>query len=177
MDVRSAIATQRNKAQCLQIVDYVQDSPHRFKVLVEVLLQSPTQISQQAAWPLSICVERHPQLATPHLYAILNAASKPGVHPSVKRNVMRLLQFAHIPRRMEGKLLDLAFRFLLDKKEAIAVRVFSMTVIERLTEDKPDLRRELIVLIEEEVPFAGPAFRSRGMKIVRNSRASMFKTP
>lgn len=176
MDLRSAIAKEHSKSQCLKVVDYVGDRPARFKALVEVFLEESTRLSQHAAWPLSICVERHPQLAEPYFDPLLKCALRPGAHPAIKRNVMRIFQFASIPRRTQGKALDVAFRFLQDKKEAIAVRVFSMTVIERLSKDKPEIRRELCLLIEEELPLAGPAFRSRAMKILKNSRAMIVKT-
>lgn len=172
MDLRAAIAKENSKNQALKVADYVQDNVSRFKALVEVFIQGPYRLTQRAAWPLSICVERYPELAEPYYDQLLNFAVRPGVHAAVKRNVMRLLQFVDIPRRSQGKALKVAFAFLQDRKEPIAVRVFSMTVIERLSEDKPEILHELCLLLEDEMPFAGPAFRSRGMKILRKSKSS-----
>lgn len=173
MDLRVVIAKENSRNQALKVADYVGDSATRFKALVEVFLGGPYRITQRAAWPLSICVERHPQLAEPYYDQFLNFAVRPGVHAAVKRNVMRLLQFVTIPRKVQGKAMKVAFAFLQDRKEPIAVRVCAMTVIERIAEDKPDIRRELCVLIEDELPFAGPAFRSRGMKILRKAKSLM----
>ena len=69
--------------------------------------------------------------------------------------------------------MTVAFQFLQDRKEAVAVRVFAMTVIENLSHDKPEIRRELCLFIEDELPYAGAAFRSRGMKILRKSKPAV----
>ena len=169
MDLRLAIQKEHSKKQCLKIADFVGDSPVRFKALVEVFLAGPYKVTQRAAWPLSVCAERYPVLALPHLNTILAHATAPGVHSAVKRNAMRLLQFFDIPKRHHGKVLDIAFKFLTDRKEAIAVRVFSMTVIARLTRDKPELRRELCFLLEDELPYAGAAFRSRASRVLKTT--------
>jgi hypothetical protein len=167
MDLRRALEREHSKAQCLKIVDYVDGSRTRFKVLVDLYLAGPYRITQRAAWPLSICVERHPTLVLPHLQRLLDFCTNPQSHDSVRRNTMRLLQFAEIPRRLHGPVLDLSFSFLQNRRQPIAVRVFAMTVIDRLISDKPDLQRELAIILEDEMMFATAAFRSRGSKILR----------
>ena len=122
MDIEKVVATEHNKRQCAKIVRYVADNPDRFKELVEIFLRGPYRITQRAAWPLSVCVEEHPELALPHLAALIKSPVQPGVHDSVKRNVMRLLQFIEIPKRWHGRVLELAFNFLNDRKEPVAIR-------------------------------------------------------
>jgi hypothetical protein len=80
---------------------------------------------------------------------------------------MRLLQFAEIPRRFHGQVLELSFSFLQNRKQPVAVRVFAMTVIDQLISDKPDLQRELAIILEDEMAYATAAFRSRGSRILR----------
>jgi hypothetical protein len=167
MDLKRALEFEHSKKQCLKTVDYVGNNTSRFKVLVELFLAGPYRLTQRAAWPLSVCVERHPALILPYLNSILSFAAKPGSHDSVRRNTMRLLQFTQVPKRYQGKVLDLAFELFQNRKEAIAIRVFAMTVIEKLVQDKPELQRELVVLLEDEVPYASAAFRSRASKILK----------
>jgi hypothetical protein len=175
MDIRRELERGHSQAQCLKIADYVGDDSQRFKSLVELFLGGPYRITQRAAWPLSICVEKHPKIVLPHLNKILDFAARPGGHDAVRRNAMRLLQFIAIPPRHQGKALDLAYRFLQDRKEPIAVRVFAMSVIGNLATEKPDLLGELCVIIEDEMPYATPAFRSRGSKILRQAKGLKAK--
>jgi hypothetical protein len=167
MDFRDRLQKEHSKDLTAKIADYVGLNRARFKELVEVYLAGPYRITQRAAWPLSLCVERHPGLILPHLGLILKFVRRPGVHDAVKRNTVRLLQFIEIPPRYVGAVADLCFGYLRDRKEAIAVRVFSMTVLSRLVSKEPGLGRELKLMIEDELPYASPAFRSRASRTLK----------
>jgi hypothetical protein len=170
MDFRDSLQKEHSKNQTTKIADYVGFNKARFKQLVEVYLAGPYRITQRAAWPLSLCVERHPELILPHLGHLLKYAARPGVHDAVRRNTVRLLQFIEIPPRYMGAVADLCFGYLSDRKEAIAVRVFSMTVLSNLASKEPGLCEELKLLIEDELPYASPAFRSRGSRTLKALR-------
>jgi hypothetical protein len=167
MDFRDELRKEHSKAQTTKIADYVAFNRARFKKLVQVYLAGPYRITQRAAWPLSVCVERHPGLILPHLGQILSAVTKPNSHDAVKRNTVRLLQFIDVPSRYRGRVADLCFTYLQNRKEPIAVRVFSMTVLHNLAKHLPDLQRDLRLLIEDELPYASPAFRSRARGILK----------
>jgi hypothetical protein len=167
MDIRKTILQEFSKTQITKVVDYVGDSPIRFKVLVNVFLGGPYRVTQRAARPLSYCVEKHPTLIKPHLKAILENLKNPGIHTSVKRNTIRLLQFINIPKPFQGVVTDICFQFLSARKEPVAVKVFSMTVLASLALNIPDLKRELILIIEDQLPLASPAFTSRARKVLK----------
>lgn len=163
MDIEKTLAAEHSKRQCLKIVRYVGQDPERFSALVETFVKGPYTITQRAAWPLSVCVEAHPALATPHLAMLLKSAARSGVHNAVRRNVMRLMQFAVLPRRFHGRVMELAFRFLNDPKEAIAVKCFSITVIQNIIRQYPypELEHELTLAIEHAMPYATAGFKVR----------------
>ncbi len=62
---------------------------------------------------------------------------------------------------------DSCFTFLSDPKEPIAVKVFSMSVLANITKKQPELRDELRIVIEDQLPYSTPAFKSRGGKILK----------
>lgn len=167
MDLKKIILKEHNKATALKVADYVGNNTSRFKLLVNIYLEGPYRVTQRAAWPLSLGVERHPELIKPHLVTILDYAAKPGVHDAVKRNTVRLLQFIEIPKKYHGKVLELCFDFLQSKKEPVAVKVFSMTVIANLVKNEPDLKKELKIIIEDQLPYTTAAFASRARKVLK----------
>ena len=167
MNLVEVILKEHSKRQTEKIVRYVAHQPDRFAELVKVYLNGPYRVTQRAAWPLSICVEKHPTLIKPHLKAIVTFCEKPGVHDAVKRNTMRLLQYVKIPKSLMGKVADLAFGYLSSPAEPIAVKVFAMTVLTHLAEEFPELKNELIPLIEKQMPYGSAGFRSRGMKLLK----------
>jgi hypothetical protein len=167
MDLKKEILKEHSKKQMTKVVDYVGDNPNRFKGLIQVFLAGPYRVTQRASWPLSYCVEKHPHLIKPHLKTILDYLPKPDVHDAVKRNIIRLLQYIEIPKKLQGKIADICFGFLQDKKEPVAVRVFSMSVLTAIASENPDLKRELKLIIEDALPHASPAFLSRARKVLK----------
>lgn len=167
MDLTKTLLKEHSKAQMTKIVDYVGKNDTRFKVLVEVYFAGPYRVTQRAAWPLSYCVEHHPGLVKPYLKRLLDFLDKPGIHNAVKRNTLRLLQYVDLPKRLHGRVADLCFQYLQSKGEPVAVKAFSLTVLQRIVEVQPELGTELKIIIEDQLPYASPAFRSRAMKVLK----------
>jgi hypothetical protein len=158
---------EHSKTQRDEIVNYIGSNPKRFSELIQLMIKGPYRITQRAAWPLSYIVVKHPQLVLPHLTMLMNAASQHTAHNSVKRNVVRLLQFINIPNKLHGYVIDFSLQFLNNSKEPIAVRVFAMTVLANLAQQHPTLKNEVIPLIEAQLPYSSAAFKNRGSKILQ----------
>ncbi len=171
LDLKEVILKEHSKKQCNKIVGYIGNNPVRFAELVKIFLDGPYRVTQRAAWPLSCCIEQNPKLIEPHLKRVLNYTIKPNVHDAVKRNVVRLLQFIEVPKQLQGLTAEICYQFFNDKKEPIAVRVFSMTVLVNLAKKLPDLKNELIPLIEDQMPFASAGFISRGRKVLKELKS------
>lgn len=167
MDLLKEINREHSTAMRNRIVAYLGLKKSHFAHLVEVFLAGPYRVTQRAAWPLSYCVQKHPELIIPHLGKVLAAAEHRAAKDAVKRNVIRLLQFIEVPGRYRGRVADLCFRFLKDRKEPIAVRAFAMTVLGNLTISLPELGKEVSILIEDELPYGSAGFVSRGRKVLK----------
>ena len=156
-----------SKTQVNKILKYIGDDKGRFAQLIQYYLNGPYRITQRAALPLSYCAINHPKLIKPNLKRIIQFAALPEATDSIKRNTMRLLQFIDVPKALEGSVTDMAFRFLSNPAEAIAIRVFSMTVLTNMAIKFPELKNELILMLEQELPYASAGFRSRATKSLR----------
>jgi hypothetical protein len=167
MDIRREMLKEHSRAQANKVVKYVANDPEKIKTLVSVFLEGPSKVTQRTAWPLSICAEQYPGLFIPHLKSIIGFLKKEDVHDAVKRNILRTLQFMDIPKRHHPILIDLCFQYLQNKKEAIAIRVFAMAVLSKITKDHPDLGNELKIIIEENLPYSSAAFISRAKKVLK----------
>jgi hypothetical protein len=167
MNLVEAILKEHSKRQKDKIVAYVGKNPKRFAELIQVFLAGPYRVTQRAAYPLSYCVEKHPELVKPHMKVLLKNILKPGQHTAVKRNTLRLLQFIDIPKSLQGVAADIGFKLLSDNKEPIAVKVFSISVLKDIALVQPELKNELIPLIEQQLPYAKPAFTSRARKVLK----------
>lgn len=164
------LAKKRSKQLVQQIISFVGNDADRFAELINAMF-SGTELSRFiASWSMSYCVEGFPDLLNKHYSTLILAVSKAGAAEGLKRNIVRAFQFASIPKRYQGRVAECCFRFLEDRKEAIAVRVFSMSVLAKLAEENPGLKDELILLIEEGLPYATPAYLSRSKKVLKKLR-------
>ncbi len=167
MNLVAELLSENSKAVHMRIVRYIGRSPKRYKSLVDVFLKGPYRVTQRAAGPLNSCTESHPELLKPHLRAIVKSLGAQGQSDSIKRNVLRMLQFVDIPVSFQGELADICFRLLSDKRQAVAIRVFAMTVLSNIAVQQPGLIRELEAIIQEHMPYGTPGFVSRGSKVLK----------
>ena len=167
MDLHEEILKEHSKAQCDKIVRYVGKDPKKFAVLMKLFLGNEYRVTQRAGWPLSYCVEAHPELIKPWFKQILTLLQKPGVHNAVQRNIVRLLQHVDIPKRHHGQIMSICFDFIASNDTAVAIKAFSLTILEHLSKEYPEIKPELKLIIEERWPYETAAFRSRAKKILK----------
>ena len=169
MDLYQELSAEHSKASRDRIVSYISNDSDKFATLFDLFKNGDSRISQRAAWSVGYCAEKYPGLALPYSSEMVGYLRKEGIHDSIKRNILRIFQDIDIPPELEEDLLELCFGYLTNKKEAVATRVFSMQILANLSKKYMEIRNELKVIIEDELPYAKPAFVSRGRKILPKS--------
>ncbi|MDO6431656.1 hypothetical protein Q4E93_13715 [Flavitalea sp. BT771] len=162
------IAEEHSKQQCDRIVKYIGKDKLRFAELMRLFFKGEYRITQRAAWPVSNVVRLHPELITPYFKPLLDNLDKECLHVAVVRNTIRLLQDVDIPAKYQGRVMSQCFAYVAAPETPIAVKAFSLTVLQNLSQKYPDILPELKLLIEEQWDQAPPAFRSRARGILRS---------
>lgn len=166
MNLREAILAEHSKTQTGKIVAWIGHSPKRFDQLMQLFLFDEDLVRQRAGWPLSYCVEKHPQLIHKHFGKLVKNLQKKDLHDAVKRNTLRMLQEIEIPKRYHGPLMNTCFTYIESPAEAVAIKGFSLAVVEKLLPFYPDIKNELKLIIRERWDHETPAFHSRARKIL-----------
>lgn len=167
MNLRQEILKEHSKAQCNKIVKWVGSSQQRFDELFHVFLNDEYRVVQRAAWPVSYCVDAYPSLINKHWKELMENLKKPNLHDAVKRNSIRLMQDIELPKAYHGEIMDRCFTYLESPTEPLAVKCFSMTVLQNLAKDYPEIKSELKLIIEDQLPHQTAGFKSRGKKILK----------
>ena len=165
MDIRQALQAEHSKRQTAAIVAYIGDDAGRFAELMKIFFAGEYRLTQRAAWPMNYCAETHPQLIQPYLPKLLKLLQRDDQHDAVKRNIVRLLQYIEIPKRLHAKVYSLCVELVNDPQEAIAVRVFAMTAAARIAKTEPALLSELRLIVAQHLPHATAAFQSSARAI------------
>lgn len=161
MDIEKALLKEHSKKQKDAIVRYIGNDPARFRELMNCFFKGDYRLTQRAAWPMSDCVKLHPALVKPWLGKLVACLKRKDMHPAVERNITRLLEDIAIPEKWQGEIMDYCFRAVADINAAIAVKAYSITILENLARLYPEILPELITIIEERWDQEGPAFRAR----------------
>jgi len=137
-----------------------------FDELIELFLHEESRVTQRAAWVVTHCVDNHNWLIEKHLESIiLNLQNE--VSDAVKRNTVRILSFMEIPEDLTGITAEICFNFLNSGKEPVAIKAHSMTVLFNIVKKYPELKEELKLSIEDQLPFGSAGFKSRGSNILK----------
>lgn len=167
MNLEKALSASYSQSGVRKIADYIGDDTTRFKLLVDHVLSFDNKKMQLAAGSMSICVEKHPSLLKAYIKKLIKAASASSATDSLKRNVPRALQFVQVPAKDQGIVADFCSTALSNRKEAIAIRVFAMTILGNIAKEHPDLKQELVLLLEGELPVGSAGYISRAKKVLK----------
>jgi hypothetical protein len=166
-NLREQILKEHSKAQCTIIVNWVGASQQRFDELYNLFLNDEYRVVQRAAWPVSNCVMAHPNFIDRHWGSLIKNLQKPNLHNAVKRHSIRLLQDITIPKKYQGQIMDICFKYVESPTEAVAVKAFSLTILSNLSKQYPEIIPEIKLLIEEQLGRQTAAFKSRAKMFLK----------
>ncbi|MEI9944797.1 MAG: hypothetical protein WDN26_11310 [Chitinophagaceae bacterium] len=167
MKLRKEILAEHSKSQKDKIVNWVGNSQERFDELFNLFLKDEYRVTQRAAYPLSYCIIKYPGLLKKHWGKLIKNLSKKDLHNAIKRNTVRMLQDIAIPEKYHGEIMNICFEYIQSPEEAVAVKAFSLTVLDNLSKIYPDIKPELKTIIEDRWNYETAAFRSRAKKILK----------
>ncbi len=166
MDLRNQILLEHNKENCNRIVAWVGRDLAKFNELFDLFLNDEYRVTQRAAWPMSYCVIAHPVFMENNFDKLIQNLKRPGIHNSIKRNTVRLLQAIDIPEKYEGAIMEICFQYVESPTEAVAVKAFSLTILGNLAKKYPEIIPEIKLLIEDQIPHQTAAFKVRAKKLL-----------
>jgi len=151
-----------------QVVDAVGDNPEYFKMILDICLYEKYPLAMRAGRAVALCNEKNPSFIVPYLDELIDKIAVSEID-GVKRGIMKafcesvdLRQFNNL-----GKLVDLCFKWLLNPKEAVAVRYYSMEILYKTCKLEPALINEFIAVLETLVDNPSVGLAGRARKIIR----------
>ena len=166
MDIGEALRSEHSKNQTMRIVRFIGGDPKKFRELTRFFFKGEYRMAQRAAWPVNYCVQHHPELIKPYLNKCIDLLTNKDSHNAVRRNVVRLLQYAEIPKNLAGKVYSHCIDLIDDMNEPVAVRAFAITVATKIAKSEPALIGELQLVVKKHLPHTTVAFRKRSLDIL-----------
>lgn len=166
MDLRKQLLKEHSKENTAEIVAFIQSHPKAVADLMDIFFNETYRLIQRSAWVVGDLGRSNPEWIRPYIPKMINNLKRPELHVAVRRNTMRYLQEVEVEEDYWGDLLDIALKLLSKNDETIAVKVFSMTVAFNIIKHIPELKDELRIIIEDQLPYGTAGFVSRGQKTI-----------
>ena len=166
MDFRSLLTNFPSGAEKDLFIAEVGKSSAKFETLLDLTLFDKDPLSWRAAWILDGSDEQHPGLASPYLSKIIQNLPQLESKGAL-RSLLRLLCRFEIQEEDQGLLIDLCFGYLVSEFYPVAVKVHAMQIVYNHALIYPELKEELITVIEDQVDNNTVGFLSRGRRIIR----------
>ena len=147
------------------VIHGFKNHPENFSVLAQVAMQSNHPKSWRAAWLMDKIHEKNPDLVTPFIPDMIQKI-KTEDNAGKKRHFLKLISINSIPSEHQGFLFDYCLKAFTSAKEPLAVRVHAMQILYNISEKEPELKHEILAVIEDEMEnHSSAGIISRGRKL------------
>lgn len=156
------------------VADIVNNRPELMVELWEIYLAIEEPVSRRAAWIIDTASENKPEWIGPYLPELISKLPSFN-HDGLKRHALRMVARMPFPEGTEGELMNLCFEWLITASESVAVKMYCIQILYRLSATEPDILQELYDTIEFQLADGTPGFRNIGMKMMQEIDKDMIK--
>jgi hypothetical protein len=167
MNIREQLLVEHSKDNTDRIRKYIGVDKDKLQELMDCFFSNTYRVSQRSAMVVSSVFDHTPQMINPYVLSLIDGLAEPNQHIAIKRNALRILQSVPIPEEKTTVLFDHCLENLIQKNEPVAVKAFSMTVMLQICKSFPELKKEVIPVLEIELERNESAgVLNRGKKVL-----------
>ncbi len=155
-----------SKVDALICAEYIVKNPELLDFLFEIIKKEEHKKNWRAAWILDHVYASKPQLLNGYENRMIQLFMQTK-SSSIQRIIGKLLSFSHIKDKADGDFLNKCFELLIAAQTPVAVKVHAMQLIFNISDKYPELKPELKIVIEENIPHNSVGFKSRANKILK----------
>ena len=164
--LRELLMVENSRRNTDLIAGLILQKPTLFDELFSIYIKDEEPVSRRAAWVAEVVTEKNPDLLIPFIEQIVSRM-KTFTHDGMKRESLKML--ARSPLHVEnlGQLINICFNWLTAGRESVAVKMFSMEVLYRISQQVPEIKKELADSIEWRIQYERPGFRAHGNRVLK----------
>ena len=166
MDFRSLLLDFPSGATKDLYIQKVIRAKSHFVTLLDLALYDEDPVAWRAAWVLDGADELEPGLASDHLVKIVEALPELSSLGTL-RSILRMLCRYDIPEDSQGLLIDLCFSYLTSELYPVAVKAHAMQIVYQHVLLYPELKDELITILEDQIENNSVGFLSRARRLIK----------
>lgn len=166
MNYTSQLLQEHSRTNTDRIAKAIGNDPKEFAKIIDIIYHAEPPIPQRAAWLLATVNKKHPELLKPYLAKFINDIQKFELD-AVRRNMSVVLASHEIPKKLQGKLINVCFDLMLSPTEKVVMKVHAMQCIANIAKEHRELIPELKSAIEDQLPKTTAAFNARAKMVMK----------
>lgn len=166
MELEELLLIDQSRINADHAVEIITQKPELFDTLWSLYLKNEEPVSRRAAWVMDILTDRMPLLKESQLDLMINHLYE-FKHDGLKRHTLKIIERNNITEKQMGQLMLICFQWLESPYESAAVKVFCLKILDKIALREPQISRELIDIIDMQIPEASPSFKSIGKKVLK----------
>ena len=139
------ILTDSGRATADVAVDVISQKPELFSEAYDLCMAQEGKMAMRAARVVWLIAESMPELFKPYLHDVVNKLPS-LTHTSVKRCMLKILSVYDLSdeEELHGHIIEECFRNMLASDAEIAIRGYSIAVLDKMLKIYPEISGELI---------------------------------
>jgi hypothetical protein len=153
------------------LVKDIGNEDSKFHEMLTIALLDEYPISMRAARVIALCTEQNPKLMESYISQLIYSLGTLRID-GVKRSFLKIIAETTIIPDEEsiGILTDLAFTWLDDTKQAIAIRYYCVDILLKVSNLYPEIGDELQILLKNLLEGESPGLKSKSKKVLNYLR-------
>jgi hypothetical protein len=144
----------------------------KFAEIIDLVHQQ-SLVSLRAAWVMTVVTDKYLDLINPYISVLIDNIPSHN-HPGITRMVLRVLSRIDIPQQYLGVMFNYSCNWLENEATPVAIKVYAMQIMYNISQLEPDLKPELILLIEAHLNHNTAAYNSRSSKLINKLRKEIY---
>lgn len=149
-------------------VQLIYDNPGLFCDIADLCLGGEMPYASRAARAIAICSIERPDLFLPMRKTFIRALNKTK-NEAVIRNLLKIYTEIPITFNEDEKsvLMNRCFEYLNSNEMPVAIQVYSMDVLFRLSSDYPEIGFAMYSILDSNIDSGSAGYRSKARKIMK----------
>ena len=167
MDLRSALSDS-SRAVVDMAAEAIGNNPEYFKLAINLTFEDNYPLSMRSARVVQVCCEKYPKLLLPYIEEIVDKLISFKVE-GVKRSLLKLFRDSINLKELKqsGQLACICFDLLINPKQGIAARNYSLDILLKIAEFEPDLKTEIISIVENMLYEDSVGLRNKAGRLLK----------
>jgi hypothetical protein len=164
MDIRAQLLSELSRANIDFTIQTLGNNKGHFRELISLVLTAKDPLPMRAAWAIEGITEKYPEMILPYMKDLIKNLRK-FTHTGTLRNLLKIFSRMELDEKFHGTMADNCFNWIVEEEMPVAVKVYSMQILANLTRIYPELKNELIEVIDEQIPRNTAGFKAQARKV------------